>query len=181
MLYASTVKLILSLPARAPAPSLPRRLDGLFADLAKPAEEHEAHETEDLIWALWIDHPEKASADRMDQAIRAMVTDKSALAEDILTALIDAHPDWAEAWNKRATLYYQLNRDDESVADIERALELEPRHFGALAGFGQIALRQGELDAAVIAFEAAVAVNPHLIQVRMLLDQLAAANPRAMH
>ena len=82
--------------------------------------------------------------------------------------------DWAEAWNKRATLYFLQDRDEESVADIEATLKLEPRHFGALGGFGQICLRQDEPVSARIAFEKALLVNPHLDGVREIVHELGA-------
>ena len=83
------------------------------------------------------------------------------------------HPDYAEAWNKRATLYYLQRRDAESVASIRRALELEPRHFGAICGFGQILIDQGDRTGAAFAFDAALRLNPHLGgEVRRTADEL---------
>ena len=65
-----------------------------------------------------------------------------------------------------------LERDDESVAAIHRALEIEPRHFGALCGFGEILRAQGDREAAALAFDRALRVHPHLASVRETLHEL---------
>ena len=90
----------------------------------------------------------------MNDAIAAMAQKQYAAAEQRLDRLIAAQPDWAEAWNKRATLYFLQGRDCESLSDVRRTLELEPRHFGAMAGFAHICVRNGDYRAAIIAMEA---------------------------
>ena len=70
-------------------------------------------------------------------------------------------PDFAEGWNKRATLYYLVGNTDASIEDIKRALELEPRHFGALSGLGLVYLQQGKLALAEEAFQQLITVHPN--------------------
>jgi tetratricopeptide (TPR) repeat protein len=115
-------------------------------------------------------------AEPMQAAIRAMASRQLDEAEIILDGLLTAAPDWAEAWNKRATLAYIRGDDIEAVADILATLALEPRHFGALSGLGQICLRQGEPEVAKLAFEAALRINPRLDGIADVLGEL--ANPR---
>jgi len=81
-------------------------------------------------------------------------------------------PGFAEAWNRRATVLFMIGHHNRSIADIERVLVLEPRHYGALAGLGQILLRLDEPGGALIAFEAALSINPHLDRIRRLAIQL---------
>ena len=81
-------------------------------------------------------------------------------------------PDFAEAWNKRATVRFLIGNDAGSRRDIARVMELEPRHFGALSGLGMINMRSGDLQAALQAFEAALRVNPHLDQAVDVTEQL---------
>ena len=75
-------------------------------------------------------------------------------------ALIARAPEFAEAWNRRATIHYLRGDDDESVADIRETLALEPRHFGAISGLGLIFLRRGDLEAALDAFEQVLEISP---------------------
>ncbi len=77
------------------------------------------------------------------------------------TALTDHAPDFAEGWNARATMFFQSNRYGPSIADIQRVLALEPRHFGALMGLGIMLEEMGEYDTALEAFRAAQAIHPH--------------------
>jgi len=183
---AETLKIILHetwrLPLRGSAPGTRRaRLAALFRRLQAEPPPPDPHAIEDDIWAIWIAHDDPALETRMQQAIAGIARRQFAEAEALLDRLVADAPDWAEAWNKRATLYYLTRRDAESIADIRRALELEPRHFGAICGFGQICLRHGEIAAAAEAFAAALAINPHLDSVRAVLGQLAPGRPARLN
>jgi len=161
-MLSAALRAIVSLDGRAPHPRLPRRLDPLFRDLARNPPPRPANELEQLIWALWIGHEDRELAERMHKATKLIGTRRADEAVAALDALIAADPDWAEAWNKRATLHLLQQRDLESVRDIQRTLALEPRHFGAVCGFAQIALRRGQHAAALAAFETALRIDPHL-------------------
>src|SRR5258708_14106755 len=89
---------------------------------------------------------DSAAAFDLERATRALAALDFPAAEGILARLVAAHPDFAEAWNKRATLYYMQSRDEESVASINRTLELEPRHYGAISGFPKICLSLADPD-----------------------------------
>lgn len=180
-MFDETLKLILSLQGRKPAPTLPRRLDALFERLARVANAVEASQVEDAIWEAWMSHPDPRVEERLEIASRAIGTDDHAQAEPLLDALVAAYPDYAEAWNKRATLYFRMGRDAQSVRDIHRTLELEPRHFGAVCGFGQICLRKGDRAGALFAFDAALRINPHLGAVRTAREELAAESHGTAH
>jgi tetratricopeptide (TPR) repeat protein len=169
--FTQTLKLILTLEGRKPASSLPGALNALFLRLADPALANAA-DVEDAIWALWHEHREPAAVEVMERAIVALGRKQYDVAETRLTALVELHPDYAETWNKRATLLFLLERDEESLADIARTLQLEPRHFGAICGFGQVCLRRGERAGALAAFEAALRINPHLAGIRDAAEKL---------
>ena len=168
--------LVMSLPERRPAPSLPRRLDGLFDELRAPKLRRPADDIEELIWAVWIAHEDVEASTDMATAIEAISLDASDLARPILDRIVERHPDWAEAWNKRATLAFIDRRDDESLADIARTLTLEPRHFGAVAGFAQLCLRRRMFREARAAFQMALAINPHLQGLDAIIAELADAD-----
>jgi tetratricopeptide (TPR) repeat protein len=178
---ADLLKVVLACPGRAPAPAMPRALDPLFRALAADPPSRPPGEIEDEIWALWTEHEDAALAERMERAIAAMARKSFREAELELDTLVDDVPDWAEAWNKRATLYYLMGRHDESLADIARTLALEPRHFGAICGFGQICLAQGRQVEALAAFETALGLHPHLDSVREAVKALGAPRSRRLN
>lgn len=175
------LKLVLRLDTTAPAESQPVRLNALFARLADTPLGQDASEVEDLIWTVWTGHSDAGAAAAMERAISAMAERRLDDAEALLDELVAREPTWSEAWNKRATLYYLQQRDAESIGDILRTLELEPRHFGALSGLAQIALRQGDHTAALVALETALRINPHLASARAAVEQLRARQPRSVH
>ncbi|WP_341704030.1 hypothetical protein [Ferrovibrio sp.] len=182
---AETLKMILDGPQRRPprgsGPGGRGRLGELFRALQSETPTSPAHAIEDDIWAIWIGHDDPALEARMQRAIAAIARRHLDEAGMLLDALVAEAPDWAEARNKRATVHYLSHRDAESIADIHRTLELEPRHFGAICGFGQICLRHGEMAAAAEAFAAALAINPHLESVRAVLVQLAPGRPARLN
>ena len=159
--------LIAARRGRRPAWDLPF-LDALFRRLAacQPAQ---AGATEDLIWNVWMDHPHDAAARALDLATRDIAARRYDIAETRLTQLLRRAPDFAEAWHKRATLYYLLGRDQECLEDIRRTLELEPRHFAAMLHFAEILLGEGAQGEARFAFYAALTVHPHLPRAREAL------------
>jgi Flp pilus assembly protein TadD len=161
-----TLKLITTLSARKPSPTLPGQLCPLFQCLSGVANSNDATAAEDSIWSLWMTHGNAKAERALALATDDIAANRYDIAETRLTKLLRSCPDYAEAWNKRATLYYMLGRDDECIADIHQALQLEPRHFGALAGFGEICLTHGDKEAALIGFYAALRLNPHLNEVR---------------
>jgi Flp pilus assembly protein TadD len=180
-MYQKTLKLIVSLDNRRPDESQPPRLDALVQQRAADPMGRNAYAVEDTIWDVWTDHPDPLPASMMNNAIAAVAEKNYTTAEHIFTELVAARPNWAEAWNKRATLYFLLGRDTESVLDLHRALELEPRHFGALSGFAQICLRNGDRGSALVAFEAALRINPHLTMVQDALVELQNSFPSYLH
>ena len=171
-MYAETLKLIATFAERPPSPVLPSRLDHLFRRLAATTLPIEANQTEDRIWELWMTHPNAAAARVLDRAATDIATRLYDIAETRLATLLRARPDFPEAWNKRATLYYLLERDDDFVRDVHRTLQLEPRHFGAICGFAQVCLGRGQRDAALFAFRAALRINPHLTEVQKTVADL---------
>jgi tetratricopeptide (TPR) repeat protein len=149
-----------------------RRLDGLFERLQQASNRAEAGAAQQQIWQIWIASDDRSASRLMQGGIQAMATGQHALALEYFDRLVERAPDFAEAWNKRATVYYLMNDYEASVLDIERTLELEPRHFGALSGLGMIYDAIGEPAAALRSYEAAVAINPHLDGTRQRIDAL---------
>jgi len=143
-------------------PAGPLVLDSLFEKLQETQNPIEARQLERKIWEAWG----KGESDTLDALMQGGVTvmEKGDYrrANDIFTAMIELKPDYAEAYNKRATVRFLAEDYAGSVADIERTLKLEPRHFGALSGLGLIMERLDNLDEALKAYRRALAANPHI-------------------
>ena len=88
----------------------------------------------------------------------------------IFNNIVEGFPDFAEAWNRRATLHYIVGNYEASIADIEKVLALEPRHFGALSGLGMVYLQQEELSKAKQAFEDLIDVHPNSPNAKQNLE-----------
>ena len=153
-----------------PAEKRAEQLDILFASLRRPGVQSETVERK--IWSLWAASDSPTAEVLLQQASRAIDDRAPAEALSILDRLVGAFPGYAEAWNKRATLYFMMKNYDKSLADIDKVLDLEPRHFGALAGKGVILERQKKYTEARAAYEDALAVNPTLEQVKEALKAL---------
>ena len=179
--HRQVLDLILTASDRQPHPSLPKVLDDLFKDIRAALPSRPADDIEALIWENWTQHPSSNANDGMDRALRMIGARSFEVAERVLDRLVEEFPDWPEAWNKRATLLFILERDDESTADIARTLTLEPRHFGALCGFAQICLKRGDEAGALIAFEEALRVHPRLDDIRDVVDALSEKLTGATH
>jgi tetratricopeptide (TPR) repeat protein len=149
-----------------------RGLDFLFGALKAAPDEVSAKHVEARIWALWLQTPSDTAALLMVRAKAAMDAQQIDLALKLLDAIVKMRPDYVEAWNRRATIYYLQNNYARSLADIEQVLVREPRHFGALAGLGMIMQDIGDDKRALDAFRKALAVNPHLEKVPELVKTL---------
>lgn len=149
-----------------------RGLDFLFGALKAAPDETSAKHVEARIWAIWMQTPSDTAALLMMRAKAAMDAQQTEVALKLLDAIIKLRPDWTEAWNRRATLYYLQNDYARSLADIQQVLVREPRHFGALAGLGMIMQDLGDEKHALEAFRKALAINPHLEKVPDLVKSL---------
>jgi tetratricopeptide (TPR) repeat protein len=149
-----------------------RGLDFLFGALKAAPDEASAKHVEARIWAIWLQTPSDTAALLMMRAKAAMDAQQTDVALKLLDAVIKLRPDYVEAWNRRATLYYLRNDYTRSLSDIEQVLIREPRHFGALAGLGMIMQDIGDEKRALEAFRKALAVNPHLEKVPDLVKSL---------
>jgi tetratricopeptide (TPR) repeat protein len=149
-----------------------RGLDFLFGALKAAPDEASAKHVEARIWAIWMQTPSDTAAVLMVRAKAAMDAQQMDVALKLLDAIVKLRPDWTEAWNRRATLYYLQNDYARSLSDIQQVLAREPRHFGALAGLGMIMQDLGDDKHALEAFRKALAINPHLEKVPDLVKTL---------
>jgi tetratricopeptide (TPR) repeat protein len=152
-------------------------LDALFQRLQSTDDDDEAHLIEVTIRHVWAESGRQGVDALMKRAAEAVHGGRTEAALELLDQVVVIAPDYVEGWNLRATVHYLRDEYGEAVADIERVLALEPRHFAALAGLGRILLELEDKKAALKAFDAALALNPHLADIRKesndLREQLA--------
>jgi tetratricopeptide (TPR) repeat protein len=191
ILLLAVLAAALALPAVLPAPAwaqtnrrfleppntLPRlqqglNLDRLFDALKVAPDDESAKYVENRIWAMWVATDSDTTTLLMSRVKVAVDAKDLDLGIKLLTAIIDIKPDYIEAWNRRATIYYMKKDFDNSLADIHEVLKREPRHFGALSGLGMIMQELGDDKHALEAFRRAVAVHPRLEHIPDLVKQL---------
>jgi len=163
----------------APAMADEARLAALFDRLAT-ADEASWQGIEDQIWAEWSQSGSPAMDLLLERGRAALIAGEPLRAVDHLTALIENAPDFAEAWNARATAWFDAGELGLAMADIARALALEPRHFGAIAGLGVILEETGDAAGALAAYRAALALNPMRPDLRDAVDRLTEAQGKAI-
>lgn len=148
------------------------RIEELFDQLSDPSNPNwEA--TQSQIFLHW----QQSGSDSMDlllrRALEAVESEQLEVALLHLNDLVRLAPDFAEGWNQRATVHFLRGNYGQAVADIERVLALEPRHFGALAGLGIILDRTGNKEGALRMFRRVLELNPHMEGARDGVERLA--------
>jgi tetratricopeptide (TPR) repeat protein len=177
-LSASLAQGDLRLKPASPPPSGEREagrratLDDLFGRLAGAKDESEAKGIANLIERRWSRSGSDTADLLMTRASEAIQAKEHALGVELLDRVIALKPDWAEAWNRRATAFFLLDDIASSMADLRQALAREPRHFGAWAGLGHIYMAAGDKTRALEAYRKALTLHPHIESVRPLVDKL---------
>ena len=148
------------------------RLNQLFNEL-KTNKSKAAFIIEQEIWALWSTHPtdEKLTA-RLEEGSQFVRDQNFIKAKDIFTEVINLDQNWAEAWNKRATVLYLLGNFKDSQKDIDKVLELESRHFGALAGQGLVNIQLKNYEKAILSYKKALKIYPSMNSPRVMIEEI---------
>ena len=162
-------------PARLPKVARGDRthnLDFLFGALKVAPDDTTAKAIEERIWALWVVSRSDTANLLMTRVKTAIEQKDTDLAIKLLDAIVKIKPDYIEAWNRRATLYYMKKDYGHSLADIREVLKREPRHFGALSGLGLIMQDIGDDKQALEVYRRALAVHPRLQRIPDLVKTL---------
>ena len=149
-----------------------KKLDRLFNDL-KFKNATLSYEIEQKIWELWSTHP-------TDKNLTLMLAEGSGLVNKqkfdqaivVFSKVIDLDPKWAEAWNKRATVLYMVGEFQKSQDDIDKVLELEERHFGALAGQGLVNIQLENYEKAIMSYKKAQQIYPKMKSPKIMIKQI---------
>jgi tetratricopeptide (TPR) repeat protein len=140
-------------------------LDFLFGALKVAPDDTSAKAIEERIWALWMVSRSDTATLLMTRVKTAIEQKDTDLAIKLLDAIVKIKPDYVEAWNRRATIYYMKKDYGHSLADIREVLKREPRHFGALSGLGLIMQDIGDDKQALEVYRRALAVHPRLQRI----------------
>ncbi|HSE74293.1 MAG TPA: tetratricopeptide repeat protein [Dongiaceae bacterium] len=170
-ILAAVIALGLGLgPLHAPADQTDPRLKALFESLRSASSPEAAADVESQIWAIWVQSGDPSLDQVFQLGSQAMAVGDTNTALKIFDAIVQKAPNFAEGWNKRATIYYMMGNYEASLADIDRTLELEPHHFGALAGLGLVNIGLDRDEAALDAFERVLKVDPQSQSARQNIE-----------
>ena len=149
-----------------------KQLERLFNDL-KVDNVSLANVVEQKIWKVWSTHPNSKDLTMMLTLGSDFVNNKELeKAIEIFSNVIDLDPSWAEAWNKRATVYYMIGEFEKSQADINKVLELESRHFGALAGQGLVNIELKNYEKAIKSYQQAQEIYPSMQSPNIMIEKI---------
>ena len=149
------------------------QLDNLFNQLKNTTDHETSKKIESEIWNLWATHPtEKSLTTLLADGSLYMSQNKLETAYDTFTKTIELDPNWAEAWNKRATVLYLLGNFEDSQKDIDKVLKLESRHFGALAGQGLVNIQLKNYEKAISSYEKALKIYPSMKSPRIMIEEI---------
>lgn len=166
--------LILLLAASSPAALADQTdplLDSLFATLQ--SDDLPSHlEAEGQIWSIWYDSGDEAIEELMANGREAAQRGQSKVAEAFYSQVIEQAPNYAEGWNRRATIRFYRKDYNGSLADIQQTIKLEPRHFGAIGGLGLILSAQQRYAEAIIAYQHLLEIKPHSRDVKSRIETL---------
>jgi len=149
----------------------PADLPALFKQLRDPDDLVRAL-TENSIWQVWSRSGDSKVDALFAVGVEQMHQGQAQAAIGTFTEIIRLKPDFAEGWNKRATIYFLIGEYDKSLSDCDEVIKRNPQHWGALSGYGQIYVQLDKPEQALMYFQRALAVNPNLRQVENMIQQL---------
>ena len=155
-----------------PEEQIGSRLDKLFGDLKRQRNEKAAERIAGNIWQEWFKSGSASVDLMMKWAGDAVEAKKYDVALDFLDQVIVLAPTYPEGWNRRATVHFMMQNFGKSMADIERTLELEPRHFGALSGMAEIMKTTGRKELALDAYQRVLAIYPMMRSAQNEVSEL---------
>ncbi len=154
-----------------PAPG-PATLDSLFERLSKAGSEREAEGISKLIERRFSRSGSDTADLLLSRAAEAFQDKNFPLAIELLDRVLALQPNWAEAWYRRATVFYQIDDPVGAMADLSRALKIEPRHFNAWTGLGHILMASDDKARALEAYRRVLKINPQESSVQTIVDRL---------
>tara|TARA_B110001452_G_C15112319_1_gene387735 strand:+ start:164 stop:709 length:546 start_codon:yes stop_codon:yes gene_type:complete len=147
------------------------KLNGLFDQLEKVNNLKTAALLEKEIWSLWHEHPnDNRLTEKLEFGTELMQYGSYDYALKVFNNIIETDPKWSEAWNKRATVFFLMNQYTKSLNDIEKVLDIEYRHFGALSGQARIFIKLHEYEKAIKSLKKALKFYPSFESGKLILE-----------
>ena len=146
-------------------------LDKLFDQLVKTDDSDDAEQLEEKIWSIWSKHPKNNKlTDKLEFGTELMQYGDYNYALRVFDNIIVTDPQWSEAWNKRATVHFLMDKFKNSLDDIDKVLSIEPRHFGALSGQARIFIKLQEYEKAIKSIERALEFYPSFKSRELIIE-----------
>ena len=150
-----------------------KELDILFKDLKTIGSRSAAMEIEQKIWNIWVTHPsDRKLTTMLSKGSSYMSQNRLGDAYIVFTKIISIDKNWAEAWNKRATVLYLMGEYELSQADIDKVLEIENRHFGALSGQGLVQTALKNYQKAINSYIEVHKIHPNMKSPLIMIEKL---------
>ena len=147
-------------------------LNQLFKEL-KTDNTSISYKVEQKIWEIWSTHPtNKKLTSILAKGSSLVKNNQLNKAIEVFSEVINQDPNWAEAWNKRATVFYMIGEYQKSQKDIDKVLKLEKRHFGALSGQGLVQIKLENFEKALRSYEQVEQIYPSMISPKIMIPQI---------
>ena len=154
------------LPLQLLADQNDKRLNYLFEKLIIAENDNEINKITNQIWKIWYEIDDPKITRLFETGVQMISLGFYKRSIDYFDKVIISKPNFAEAWNKRATVYFMMGEFDKSMLDIVKTLELEPRHFGALDGMSLIFIHQGQYQEALRVYDKMLEIFPYSIKTQ---------------
>lgn len=146
------------------------KIEKLYSELKQSKTESAARAIENKIWQNWVIGPNTEVTNLLAKAMERRRAYDFAGSLEILKIVVAKSPNWAEVWNQKSFVHFLREEFDKSLEDADRAIELEPNHFGALAGKAQILMSQGRTELGQAALRKAIKLHPFLKERALLIE-----------
>ena len=148
------------------------RLNNLFKKLNETENQDEIRDLISDIWNIWYEVDDPKVIEYFEKGIQAMNLRNYPLAIRFFNNLIEEDPNFAEGWNKRATVHFMMGNFDLSMQDISKTLQLEPRHFGALDGMSLIFIHTNQFEKAIEVYDKMLEIFPNSIGTKLKKENM---------
>ena len=170
--FILTILFLLTISSSLYADQNDKRLNYLFDKLVVAKEEKEINQITNQIWKIWHEIDDPKTTREFETGVQMMNLGYFKRSIDYFDKVINKNPNFAEAWNKRATAHFMMGNFDLSMQDISKTLQLEPRHFGALDGMSLIFIHTNQFEKAIEVYDKMLEIFPNSIGTKLKIENM---------